>query len=242
MGVSIGVLCFPPWTEFLSREYNWRGALLINGGILLHALPLSVLLTPSRIPVCHTTRQEDISNEKSTKNDVCNIDQSGGELTEELHGANKQNMMSSRFNSKESVIKIEKMSNTSKLERFKITISIYVKLLKSARTVLFIVSTALIQSGHLGPNSYMPLRAAYLNISKERVALWLSITGIVGAFGRPLSGFIGNYLSRGRIMMFGMCAIITGGANVISVLIYNYYGLVAYGAIFGLVSGRCSFT
>ena len=242
MGVSIGVLCFPPWTEFLIREYNWRGALLINAGILLHGLPLCVLLTPSRISVCHTTRQEDISNEKSNKNNVCNIDQGGREFTEELHGANKQNMMSSRFNSEESEIKIEKMSNISKLERLKITVSIYVELLKSTRTVLFIVSMALIQSGHLGPNSYMPLRAAYLNISKEKVALWLSITGIVGAFGRPLSGFIGNYLSSGRIVMFGMCAIITGGANVISVLIFNYYGLVAYGAVFGLVSGRCFFT
>ena len=242
MGVSVGFLCFPPWTEFLIREYNWRGALLINAGILLHALPLSVLLTSSQIPVCHTTRQEDISNEKSNKNDVCNIDQGSRELTEDLHGANKQNMMSSRFNSKESEFKTEKLSNISKLERFKITISIYAKLFKSARTVLFIVSTALIQSGHFCTFSYVPLRAVYLNISKERVALWLSIVGIAGAFGRLLSGFIGNYLSRGRIVMFGMCAIITGGANVISVLIFNYYGLVAYGAIFGLVSGRCFFT
>ena len=244
MGMSIGVLSFPPWTEFLIREYNWRGALLINAGILLHALPLSVLLAPPRIPMLNSrlhlnsTKQENISNEKSNRNNVYNIDQGGRELSEELHVETIQNLMTSRLNSEESEIRIEKMSNISKVEK----LLTYVKLLKSAKIVLFILSTALLQSGHFCPYSYMPMRAVYLNISKERVALWLSITGIVGAFGRILSGFIGNYLSRGRIVMYGMCGIITGGANVISVLIFNYYGLVAYGAVFGLVSGRCSFT
>ena len=247
MGMSVGVLCFPLWTEFLIREYNWRGALLINGGILLHALPLSVLLAPPQIPGYHSrlhlnpTKQEDISNEKSNTNNVSDIDQ-GGELSEELHVATIQNMMTSGLNSKESEIRIEKMSNISKLEKFNITLLTYIKLLKSAKIVLFILSTALIQSGHHCPYSYMPIRAVYLNISKERVALWLSITGVVGAFGRLLSGFIGNYLSSGRIVMYGMCGIIIGGANVISVLTFNYFGLVAYGAIFGLVSGRCFFT
>ena len=241
-GMSVGILCFPPWTEFLIREYNWRGALLINAGILLHGLPLSVLLAPALTAVCDSTKQEDKSNEIIKKDDFSYMDQNDSEPTEVLYDANVQMSMSKRVNNPESGIRKENLSNISKLGRFKITLLTYFELLKSAKTVLFILSTALIQSGHLCPYSYMPMRAVYLNISKERVALWLSITGIVGAFGRLLSGFIGNYLSRGRIAMYGMCGIITGGANVISVLIFNYYGLVAYGAVFGLVSGRCCLT
>ena len=47
-GNSIGILVFPMWTQYLIRQFNWRAAVLINAGITLHALPLSMLLTPWR--------------------------------------------------------------------------------------------------------------------------------------------------------------------------------------------------
>ncbi|ELU01540.1 hypothetical protein CAPTEDRAFT_207617, partial [Capitella teleta] len=46
LGYSFGNLIGPHLIRFLIAEYTWRGALLVTGGILLHAVPLAMTFWP----------------------------------------------------------------------------------------------------------------------------------------------------------------------------------------------------
>ena len=235
MGLSIGVIIFPPWTEFLIREYNWRGALLINGGIILNGIPCSILLgsfekmTDQRFSKSEGNRKQGGTDRENDMAINSNVENKNEETTS-LH-------LSTNMHA-QNIKAPEKNSQVSKCNGFTKTVSVYIDLMKNPKILLMILSFMLIQFGHLGPYAYLPMRAGHLHFSKEKAAMLVTTLGIVGAIGRLGAGFIGNYFSKNRILIFGLSGIITGGSSILSVLVFNAAGLFAYGASFALFSGK----
>ena len=287
IGLSVGIMVWPPWTEYLIRIYNWRGAILINAAITLHGLPLALIFDlcgarKSRInePAAKEIEMEVLSERKALqeegngsspskevpleiselpslellespehlkKDGIFNFNAKQDRAPCDIDNTTSENQMNiSAYHTNQSQLtKDEIEKELDKLTIKKVMSNpcsyiddAYFEILKRPDVVLYILAASLVQFGHIVAYTYVPTRAVSLNISKEMAATLVSMLGILAPVGRLGSGFLGDILSKHRLLMFSISGICTGISSILAAFAFNYAYLVVYGVVFAIVSGN----
>ena len=94
------------------------------------------------------------------------------------------------------------------------------------------------QIGHIGPFSFLPLRAVELGVSKQKAAFLTSTVAAFSGVSRFIVGIVGDKFPHHRPLMCGIGIILTSVLAFISVFLTQYWMLVCYAALFGTIGGE----
>lgn len=108
-------------------------------------------------------------------------------------------------------------------------------LFRNARYMFFLLSTCFSMVAFVNLTIYLIPRAEECGISRDKAALFLTITGGCDIFGRLILGVISDLRTIGpdRVMMIGLC--LMGIATLLLPLARTFNTMTVYMVIFGLI-------
>ena len=89
--------------------------------------------------------------------------------------------------------------------------------------------------GHFGILSFLPVRGAWLGVSKQAGAFLPSIVGLFSGVGRIMFGFVGDRLPNKRLLISGVSAVIVGVITACSVLFSTYAPVAVFSSLYGFL-------
>ncbi|KAH3795789.1 hypothetical protein DPMN_149350 [Dreissena polymorpha] len=239
-GAGLGTFAFAPLLEALLREYRFSGTMLIMGGLMLNMSVCGLLLLPvpneTKIKNGHgLTSGTEESGIRQMHDPKCEI--SNGHDPERYEiGKIKASDLISNSNSKP---EISKETGDKAASKFVVKDYIDYTLLKNLSFISFGISIMLATLGHSPASVMLPPLAAQNNITAQKSAFLLSITGIADIIGRLTFGAICDidYLRKKRNYMYVAAIFISGVANLVCGFASTYWHFVTYAVVIGLFAG-----
>jgi len=265
-GAGVGTFVFAPLTQLLIDEYGWRGAILIEAGILLNGLVCGAILRPLTVPVAYhlafdsSRLQDSVTSELSPQFMSPVLKQRSRVAVEStsvgIDNSLEQTSTVAKIDSPSSqylhtVKQQELYARNSLLNLTLSTCSLPVQL-QASRTstkksryvfcnavfVLFIIATVLASVGFCVPYVFIPDRAIQLGQSEDHAAMLLSVIGISNTIGRIVFGYVSDFRCVNRLALFWISLVLCGMSSILSSYCQNFSSMVVYCSLMGLLMGE----
>jgi len=207
-GTGIGLIAFPPLTNFLLNEFAYFGTCLILSAILLNGLVFAFLIIP--VEEAMRIRQHKVST-----------------LNRRISTGSNESKLKAATKPKSSSLQV---TLTSALKS-----SVDFRLLKTPNFTIFALGKILLHHVYFLPFVYIPYRAKHYGIPEKERSYLLSIIGIGNFVSRIFFGFIIDlkYFRSKRLLWFlgshialGLCTVYSFGPTFVAQVIYSaLYGV-----------------
>ncbi|CAK8689485.1 unnamed protein product [Clavelina lepadiformis] len=226
-GLCFGNFLFSVLQQQLLNNYQWRGALLITGGVCFNACVVCMCFIPGIKIKTHPFNfwpENDMPKYKLPK-----------------HNHKEINDKKTEFQSSPVEEKASCLDKTNKLLRETTRnknnfASRSLQLFSSPVFWMLLISDFLSWTAIYVPYVHLVKRGKLSNLSEDTSA-WLSSTvGVAGFVGRPLTGVIGSYFQIHPLWCYVVIQMSCGFATFFSSFWSNTYGLFIFAAMFGFLS------
>ncbi|XP_053406500.1 monocarboxylate transporter 12-like [Mercenaria mercenaria] len=215
-GAGFGTFAFAPLLETLLTKYGFTYTMVIMGGVMLVMSACGVLFRP--VPSsCNIIRSPGPVN--------------GSAIKEQTNACFSEDIDSNIRDGNETIDKEEE--NKTLRDYLDYT------LMKNAKFFCFGISLMLATLGHSPASVMLPPLAQQHNVTAEKSAFLLSITGIADIIGRLCFGAICDIkaLKDNRKYLYVASIFISGIANITCGFASQYWHFATYSVIFGLFAG-----
>lgn len=261
-GAGVGTFIFAPFTQFLIEEYSWRGAMLVEAGILLNGAVCGAMLRPVTVPVSYrlafdagtasasrqvaagpvssqfvsprvnSRRKQPVGRGQSLLDKSSTAADEGASPSVTTSGQHFYNSLLSLTMSSCSLPTQHDVATQRKAA------SISCRVFCSGVFVLFIMATVLASVGFCVPYIFIPDRAVQRGQSEDRAAVLISVLGISNTLGRVLSGYVSDFAWVNRIALFWISLILCGITSFLSAFCFGFSSMVAYCFLIGFFMGE----
>ncbi|EFB16366.1 hypothetical protein PANDA_018273, partial [Ailuropoda melanoleuca] len=226
-----------PFTKVLIDLYDWTGALILLGGIILNLLPTSMLLRPIHIK---SENSSDIKNEDSslsasnpgamgaTETSSCNETQEATIRDSAMQKAGQPGTCSTvsqnkELNNEPTGDSYEKLFDTS--------------LLKNPFFYIFTWSFLLSQLAYFIPTFHLVARARTLGIDIMDASFLVSVAGVTEAVSQIISGWVADQNWIKKYHYHKSYLILCGITNLLAPLATTFPLLMTYTIFFAAFAG-----
>ena len=229
VGNSVGTLAGAPFTRWMMKLYSWRGALLIQAGVMLNGIVASALLRPK--PSKLNTMENDAQSEAEMA-----LLSDGEDHPAETNG-HACNVEIRTKNNRAAHVRGDdaKSSLCSSVMKF-----FGSDLIHNPAFVIYVLSNIFVFFGYIVPISYLPERAVkHLGVGKLDASFLISIIALANISSRIGVGFISS--AKVRFWVYLCISMFCGIISCLTPFINTYQSLALYSAIFGVCHGeyRC---
>ena len=218
--------------QFLVDIYTWRGAVIIQAGIHLQALISASLLRPiSYYQTKLKEVKENVDDEQLRKDSMTS---DGSQLAPEaLWVSGNIDQITAAAENQQTQIHSDHCGPLgAKISK---VIAISFGPLATPAFLCHFLGHYLIQIGHFGILAFLPVRGAWMGVSKQAGAFLPSILGLFSGVGRIMVGFVGDRLPSKRPLISGVSAVIVGVITACSVLVSTYALVAVFSALYGFI-------
>ncbi|CAD5113872.1 DgyrCDS3036 [Dimorphilus gyrociliatus] len=239
-GSGVGTFAIAPLTEVLLQEYGWRGAILLQAGLILNCCICGALFRP--------LEEEKIEEEEEVSKEIEPISAPAKEhinikmtRKDAFYSASLENIPMYKSDPalyKASIASIprEDYEEPSK-PCSEIKNMMDFTLFLNPFFVMFAVSNFFTSIGFYVPYAYLKDRAVLEGHSDAKATLLLSIVGVANTVGRVVFGFLSDRKFINRLMLYNTALFICGIATAFSTISSAYPFLVTYAVFFGVLVG-----
>ncbi|VDK23798.1 unnamed protein product [Taenia asiatica] len=225
-GSGIGTFLFAPLLTYLINIYSWRGAMLLEGGLILNGCVCGAAFRPlKRSPM--PTHLPATSHKP--------FDPTSKRLPEE--GEGEASIMPNGQMSGKRVTKPARSSSLLRVSRPLVNaFSLY--LLANATFLIFATSNFLTSLGFNAPFLFATDRAIQMGVEESRASFLVAAIGIGNTLGRVAFGVLAmTRRIRIRLHLYNGSLVICGLITAISCWAVEYPLMIAYYLAFGFFSG-----
>ncbi|KAL4217177.1 hypothetical protein ACF0H5_023631 [Mactra antiquata] len=233
-GSGVGMFIFNQLTRFLIQEYGWRGAILLEAGIVLQGAVVGLFLvriiprskTEAEVPLFDKDIVIQVYQTDSNKDlelvNVKEIDSYGGEI---------------QTNINRSIVSV----NSLRPKRFfmkNLCSSMFdLTLLTDVRCMLFLMSTFILNLGFSIPFNLLPDQVVEDGLTKHSAAWLSSSIGISNTVSRILIGLLGDRSCVNRMILSELLLVMSGVSTALSPLLTSFNTKMIYTCSFGFCIG-----
>ena len=234
-GLSIGSFIFPPLSAYVLQTYTWKGVMYLNSGVALFSSLFGCLLVPYASPKKNKSLKIPKEKEKSKQNKDSNGDEllSSVSSEDELEDQSSKNTKETHSNAKKS--KTVGASTRSRRSLASIWQSLDLALWKNPAFLLLVASFTLVNFGWTVYFMFTPsMLMDNQNITSTEASLVLTSTGITNTVCRIIAGILMDHPRINPTILIAWTLIGSGISLTIFPFVYNYWGLITLGALFGI--------
>lgn len=208
LGHAIGNSIIPIFRGLVDY-YGWRGAMLINGGIVLQMIPFGSMFRTPNIP------------------ELRNVEENDCKTADNSHKP-------SAINSGEDVKNSDE--NTSRVKLF-FSKTWNFALLRNPMFMQFLISIQLCFVGMDLMFKFSPIRAIAFGISTTKASVLPSIIGITSIVSRCLMSVMADRKCINRTVLWGVSALLEGLCSVASCFSWDFFSLATFTGLYGFFMG-----
>ncbi len=267
VGGGTAFLVFGALTRILANVYGWRGAVLLNAGLLLQCVPLSAAFRapPHRKNSQHAGDKENIETAKicrelgeETDTELAKTEETDTELAktdETVMGLAKTEAGTELVNA--DVCDATKFPNkmehpntethpagqktaarrNQRCSSIRKTHFSYFHQLSNIRFDMYLIGTLLCHIGMMTLLFHTPNRAVQSGIDKTRASLLTTIVGGATLLGRIAWSLLANIERVSIVLCYGLSALL-GGLAIAAMVSDSFTGLAVGSALGGLCCGK----
>ena len=233
-GLGVGMVVAPILITYLIEQYSWRGAILIQAGIVANKIPLALTFVDPPRRSSMKTRQVESERDiyKPSRNEGKEI-----ELSKLASDANDQLLEKSE----KSVSLKEKTGRSSGLSQFLKT-AFNFSMLRDPLFLLYCLSNILTRVNSTTIITHMMSFCVTQGFTLDQAALVASVAGGCNVAGRFAAGFMSSYARLNHLAVYGVIMLGNAASTLLLLPLPGLPGKCVAAAIYGFAFGKCTFS
>ena len=245
-GVSVGVMIFPPMANLLIEAYGWRGAILIQGGMVFHIVAFGAIFRPvsnsKRTPMKSVTIEHHKGDTRTDTQDGIEDVHTSTQAMEVVKCEECDEKEQSRYKNENSP---EHSNGTTVIQttQNQITTSVLQvcprnNLFTNTPIIMFAyMTTFLISTSYSSSLTHITYQVILMGVSKRKAATVLSSMGIGGLCGRLFHGWFVDRKLVTATTLYESAIVVAAMGTLINPILHSYIGCMISAVTIGTTVG-----